>query len=197
MQRETENSNGFLDELKSQFERDMEVRNNLDSKSTHLITMSSTIVTILVSIGTFLVSKIGVNPIIEPIYPFAYPLIFYVSLLILGLGIILSTFCILYLTKSYAIRKYRYPMGHEVFFKGDKYQQELADKFRNYSSETFNKHIVKEYLESIKNNSETISHKAGMIKKGQKFLNPAIGSIAVLLVFILLTFGMNLIKVNF
>jgi hypothetical protein len=196
-QNETEDSNGFLNELKSQFDRDIDIRNSLESKSTQLITMSSTIVTILVSIGAFLISKISANPDLQNTYPLVYPSIFLVSLGILVSGIVLATICIYFLTKSAAIRKYKYPMGHENFFENDNYDEKEADKFRKYPTEVFNKHMVKEYLQSIKTNSESISEKSGLIKKGQKFLNPAIFTIAILVVFVLGTFGFNLIKLNF
>jgi len=197
MQNETENSNGFLDELKTQFQNDLDARNALDTKSTHLITMSSTIVTILVSIGTFLVSKIGLNPNIEN--PLIFQVIFFVSLAILGVGIILATICIYNLTKSYSLRKYKYPMGHEKFFANGngKYLSDKADQYRNYPNEEFNKHIIREYLESIKFNADTISKKGQSIKEGQKYLNPSIISIAVLLSVVLVTFGFGLIILKF
>lgn len=108
MQESNEASNDFLSELKLQFDRDMEVRKNLDSKITSTITMSSSVVTVLIGIGTLLVSNI--EPKAE---------VFGASLWILAIGILSAFASVLLLIKSYSLRKYTYPMGHEQFFKDD------------------------------------------------------------------------------
>ena len=122
------------------------------------------------SIGTFLVSKIVFNPNIEN--PLVFQAIFFTSLVILGIGIILATICIYNLTKSYSLRKYKYPMGHEKFFEDGKgkYLGDQAEKYRIYSNQEFDKHIIREYLESIKYNAETISKKGQSIKAGRNSL---------------------------
>ena len=76
MESEGQSSDEFLTEVRYQFERDLDLRKNLDFKSTDLMTKCSTIVTILVSIGTFLIAKI--DPRND---------IFYISVFILGSGI--------------------------------------------------------------------------------------------------------------
>ncbi len=186
MESDGQSSDEFLTEIRYQFDRDLDLRKNLDSKSTHLITMCSTIVTILVSIGTFLITKIV--PKNE---------IFGISLAILGMGIILATCCIYLLTRSYALKTYRYPMGHEQFFKNGIYDLTMSETFRNTEKQKFNKHIIKEYFECIKSNSEIMVKKAEIIKKAQRLFNMAIFSVGIVVVFILGSFGLGLIKLNF
>ncbi len=188
MQRGSEKSDlDFLNELKSQFDRDLKLKENLDSKSTTMITMSSTIMTILISIGTFLVAKI--EPKTE---------LFTAAVIILILGTILAATCVVLLIRSYSIKKYRYPMGHEEFFdKEGNYKKSSVEKFRDASKEDFAIHIMKEYLESIKFNVSSNEAKSSKIKIAQWFLLGAIGSIVVLLGFVLISSGAHLVSLNF
>ena len=47
---------GFLNELKSQFDKEMELRKNLDTKANTMITVASSVSTLLIAIGTFLMA---------------------------------------------------------------------------------------------------------------------------------------------
>jgi hypothetical protein len=186
MQRESQNSNGFLEELKSQFDRDLEIRKNHDSKITSLITMSSSVVTVLIGIGTFLVSHI---------VPKDY--VFGVTLWILGLGILTAIGCIILLIISYSLRKYTFPMGHEQFFNKEEYDHEMIQRFRNASTERFTELMTEEYLASIKDASNVNSDKARYIKYGQIAFLISIGFIGLLLCYILIQYGYNAISLNF
>lgn len=177
----------FLGELKSQFERDIDLRKTLDSKTNTMITMSSSIVTILIAIGTFLISKI------EPKDGFYY----YLAIGIFALGVTLATLCIILLTTSYFLRSYTYPMGHEKFFDNGTYKKEKADKYIHASKEKFTDLMIQEYLVSIKTYAEMNSKRAETIKKGQKFLIPAIISIAVLVGYVLIFHGAHLVQLTF
>jgi hypothetical protein len=135
-----ESESDFLNELKTQFERDVDLRKNLDNKANTMITISGSISTLLLAIATFLITKI------HPTQG-----IFFGSIIILGLGIIFSIISISFFVKSYSLRKYRYVMGSEIFFKNGKYDEAKIDRFRNASKEMFARHLIKEYLASIDN----------------------------------------------
>jgi len=189
MQETNEASNEFLSELKSQFDRDMEVRKNLDSKITSMITMSSSVVTVLIGIGTLLVSNI------EPKTD-----VFGISLWILGFGILTAIACIILLIKSYAMRTYTYPMGHERFFKDDEkgeYDYEMIKKFRTASLDKFAQLMIEEYLVSIKNSSKANSNKVKYIKLGQISFLCSMGLIALLLCYVLIEYGSRAISLQF
>ena len=44
---------GFLNELKSQFDKEIELRKNLDTKANTMITVASDVSTLLIAIGAF------------------------------------------------------------------------------------------------------------------------------------------------
>jgi hypothetical protein len=185
MDTDAQNSDEFLTEVSYQFERDLDLRKNLDSKSTDLITKCSTIITIIVSIGFFLITKI-----------LSRNEIFYLSVFILTGGIILAFISISFLTRAYGLRTYRYPMGHEQFFKNGLYDLDMSEKFRKTEKQKFIQHILREYFESIRVSSQVMSEKSAIIKNGQNFFYFALLSVCVLLISILVTFGLGWIELN-
>ena len=88
-------------------------------------------------------------------------------------------------------------MGHEQFFKNGLYDLEMSERFRNTENQKFIKHIIKEYFECIKANSEGMSEKSKIIRKGQFFFHLAMISVGVLLIFILGSFGLSWIDLKF
>ncbi len=166
----------FLHELKYTYEQDLNWKNSLDNKANTMITMSSAITTLLIAIVTFLFSRININ------HSF-YPLII---LILLG-AIIFAIIAILFFIKAYTIKDYRFPVGHEAFFNKNGYDKEMVDKFLLYTKEKFNKHLVREYLESIKVNSANLANKAKNIKYGQYFYLGSISAIVIILAIIIVT----------
>jgi hypothetical protein len=77
----------FLAELKSQFDKDIDLRKTLDNKANTMITVISGIITLLIAIGTFLISRIVEKNIVYDI-----------SIGILASGVVLATvsICTLY-----------------------------------------------------------------------------------------------------
>jgi hypothetical protein len=181
MQESEENSNEFLNELRLQFERDLDIRKTLDSKATSTITMSGTIVTILIGIGTFLVTRL--DPTSQ---------VYGTSLIIFAIGVISAITCIGFVITSYMLKKYIYPMGHEQFFINGEYNTEMSDKFRKAPRDQFTKRMIQEYLTSIKNFSKVNADKAILIKIGQVLFLGCIALTAILLGYILS--NMNLLR---
>jgi hypothetical protein len=81
----------FLAELKSQFEKEIDLRKTLDSKANTMITVASGISTLLIAIGTFLISRI--------VDKNAY---YGISIAILAIGIVLAIIGIWFFIQSYA-----------------------------------------------------------------------------------------------
>jgi hypothetical protein len=98
-------SRSRLAELKSQFDKDIDLRKTLDNKANTIITVISGITTLLIAIGTFLISRIVEKNIVYDI-----------SIGILALGVVLATVSIWYFIQSYSLRSYKYAVGHEYFF---------------------------------------------------------------------------------
>ena len=175
----------FLTELKSQFQNEIDLRKTLDSKANTMITISSGISTLLIAIGTFLVSRI----VDKNIY-------YGVSIAILATGIISAVIAILFFIQSYAIRKYKYPMGAVSFFRDGEYDKKSVENVRNLSKREFNDKMISGYLKSIKNSGEQNKKRAEKIMNGQICLIIAIATVGCLIGFILISMGSQLIRLG-
>src|SRR5688572_23909696 len=175
----------FLNELKSQFERGIDLRKSVDSKTNNMITISGSIATLNIAIGTFLISRIN-----------EHNLFYYISVGILSIGIILSIISMWRLINSYNIQQYKYPFGHEYFFKGQTYQKDRVQNVRNLEDFEFKDRVFKGYLESIKNTKEMNLSKTNKIRDGQRYLSWAILSVGIQIGFILISIGLGLVTLN-
>jgi hypothetical protein len=175
----------FLAELKQQFERAIDLRKNLDTKASTMITIAGAISTLLLSIATFLITKI---------HPLDY--VYLWSIAIFSVGVISAVISIIFFFRSYSIKKYYYPMGPKQFFKNGEFIEENIDEFRFASKEKFTKHLIKEYLKGIKNFSEWNSKKAGYIRSGQISLISSIGLVGILVAFILISTALGWITLS-
>lgn len=173
----------FLGELKLQFEQDMDLRKSLDSKATNIISVASGLATLLISIGTFLISRIDQRD-------FFYG----VPIFVLACGVVMSAIAIRYLIQSYSLKKYTYPIGHEYFFKDGEYRKENVDQVRNMPKKDFYDRVFKGYLESIKKAASLNAKKAEGIRNGIYSILGAIISITFLVGFVLV--GMAFSKIT-
>lgn len=148
----------FLEALRFQYEKELELRNILDNKTSNIITMSSSIITISIAVSTFLLSKIEYQPHLIA------------ALCMLAVVIGCATFAIYYLLKAYSLRKYRFAITSEKFFDNGRYNKDLAKKFLTIERERFAERMAEEYLTSINQNKESNGDKAGFLKNGQKSL---------------------------
>jgi hypothetical protein len=174
----------FLNEIKKQFDRYEDLRKGLDNKANTMITISGAISTLLIAIGTFLISKI------EPRNDF-----FFGAILIFSLGIIFSTLAIYFFIQSYSLKKYRYALTHHEFFDEKGYKEIDIDTFRMSSKTHFIKYMIKQYLKSLKNFDEQNIRKAEEIRNGQTLLLSAVITVSMLLIYILVSLGMHFIKI--
>lgn len=146
----------FLAELKLQFEREIDLRKNLDIKATAMITIASTLITINLAIGTFLIGTLEENH-----------LFYYISIGILALGIFLAVKAIWRLISSYGLRDYDYPFGHSRFFKNNEYDESMVDGVRSLTESQFKDRMFRSYLECIKTSDRLNRDKSLGIHKGQ------------------------------
>ncbi|WP_148685647.1 hypothetical protein [Candidatus Nitrosocosmicus hydrocola] len=167
----------FLSELKSQLEKDSDIRRTLDTKANTMIVMSSSISTLLITVGTLLIKSISENAN-------HFSLILYVPILILG--IVLSSISIIMFVKSLSLRRYRFPIGHEIFLnENDELNQTNIDKFRTLSKKKFMGHMIKEYLLSIKNHEKLNGEKGSYISNGQIFVIANIINFSILILLVM------------
>jgi hypothetical protein len=166
----------FLHELKYTFEQGITWKNSLDNKANNMITMSSAITTFLITLVTFLFSRISIG---QSFYP--------IIILMLLVAIISAIVAILYFIRSYSIKNYCFPLGHEAFFRNGEYNEEQMNNFLSYSNKEFKEHMIEEYLECMKTNSANINDKSVKIKCGQYFYLCSIIAIVIILVIIFVT----------
>lgn len=172
----------FLPELKYAFEQDLLWKSSLDNKATTMITMASAITTFLIAIATFLFSnKINLDySILSVIIP------------MLLVAIVFAIIAISFFIRSYVIKDYRFPVGHEAFFDKDEYKNEVVQIFLSYSKNEFDEHMIEEYLRSMKKNSENNKSKSNSIKTGQYCYLGAISSIVSILGFVIIATVFNI-----
>lgn len=173
----------FLNELRLQLERVIDLRKNVDSKTNNMITISGSIATLNIAIGTFLISRIQ-----------DYNLFYFGSILILGVGIILSVVGMWKFLSSYNLRDYHYPIGYDFFFKKDIYQKQRVEQVRNLPENEFNDRVFKGYLDSIKNDKEINLIKSNKLRKGQKYLVSSVLATGIQVAYILIMIGLGYIR---
>jgi hypothetical protein len=153
MQR-SNSENQFITEIRTQFERDLSVKDTLDRKSVNMITLSSSVSTALIAIITFaLTEKLIINN--------------YSSSVIVSIAFAIGISAIGLFIWSYRLRDYQYPLGHEIFFENGIYKKQIVKKWRTSTKEEFNDRIVEEYLSSIKTNAKSNKSKAIVLEYGQ------------------------------
>jgi hypothetical protein len=115
----------FLEELKIQFDKLIDLRKALDSKASTVITIGSGLITVNIAIGTFIISQIVLQKNIYSLIPIGA----------LALGTVLAVISIWQFIRSFSIRDYLYPMGSTYFFNNGEYQEKNVNKVRNLTSE--------------------------------------------------------------
>jgi len=181
--KDSKTEDNFLNELRLQLDRVIELRKNFDSKTNNMITISGSIATLNIAIGTFLISRIQ-----------DHNFFYYISILILGIGIILSIISMWKFLTSYNVRDFWYPIGYSFFFKNNEYQKQRVQKVMKLSQNEFNERIIKGYLDSLKNDKEINIDKSNKLRTAQKFLVLSVLATAFQVGYILVMVGLGYIK---
>ena len=177
----------FLPELKHTFQEDLALKNALDSKVTNMITVAGTITALLTAIGTFLITRTDIK-VSTIFYKIGTPAVLVATAV--------AVLAIWFFIRSYTIRNYRYPVGHETFFDNGRIKNERVDLFLSYSKDKFSHILINEHLTSIKHNAESNISKAYNMKIGQYLFLGSISVIVTLLGIAIITtiLGMNVLK---
>lgn len=185
----------FVTELKEQFGRLEDNRKTLDSKANTMITISSSISTLLIAIGTLLIVRI------EP-----KEWVYSSSIGILCAGIIFSVASICFLIRGYSLKLYDYPFGHSTFYGGKDKDGKMLDDgtmnkdtiraYMDQSKERFRINMALRFVESTKEFAKINAERARSIRKGQWLLVGSVVSISVLLTFVLVTMSQAIVMVK-
>lgn len=167
----------FLEELKSEYSKDLELKNALDSKANSMITISFLSSTLLITVAAFLLSRIDIL-----VFPSK------ILLIIFGTGIISSIVAISYSLQSFKIKNYVFAIDDRPFFDDEGLIiQEKIDEKRFMSRTEFIGERIKDYLICLRYNIRTNQRKADKIGKGQLYFIISISLISSFLL-LLLTF---------
>lgn len=164
----------FLTELKIQFDREIDLKKNLDAKSIQMVTIASSLVTISLAIATFLISKIADKD-----------LFYYASIFIFGIAICLAIKAIWKSIKSYGLRDYDYPIGHSKFFEKGIYDLSMVDGVRHLTESQFKDRMFEGYIISLQTFDKRNGEKSVEIKDAQTSITYTLVTIAFLVFFAL------------
>jgi hypothetical protein len=146
----------FLEEIKLQFAREIDVKERLDNKASNLITMAAAVTTLFMGFGAFLLKELEISNIV----------ILGSGLTFLILEVIITIAGIWRAITAYGLKRYKYPIVVEPFrnLKGELDDEEIRP-FRTATKEEFQLHMINEYLDSMNTNFELNKKKAGLIKQ--------------------------------
>jgi len=148
----------FFEELKSQFERQMDTKQRLDTKATDVMRISATIATLLVAISIFMFGQLQNYDYLT------------VALILFGVGFVSFIYSIIGAVLAHVTRDYTYPMGHQVFFdENNELDNNVVNLFRESTDDQFYERMIEEYLFCIRANSIENSFKSRFINQSHRF----------------------------
>lgn len=95
----------FLDELKSEYDKEFELKSSLENKANYILIAAGVIMSLLFSFGAVLVDKLNAD--------YQY-LIFVVVFLMIG--VVTNGISVLFSVLGFSIKPYRYPLPYHAFF---------------------------------------------------------------------------------
>lgn len=169
--------NGFLTELKDQFNRNIELKERLDTKANNMIGMSGTIATLFMGFGVFLISDIVFTKnVILPIF----------ASVILIAEVLLTVCTIKHALDSYKLREYVHPIIFEPFYNGNEIRDDVLNQFQSATDSQIKEHFAKEYLKGIKSYQEQNEQQTHGINISQKMFVLAVVMIPIFSIIIIL-----------
>lgn len=186
----------FIEHLKSQYDKEFEIRQNLDNKANNMIATAGTVTGLLFGFGTFLVTNIDRNYIF-----LNYAMI---SLIVAIIATIVSVFLSMI---SSRIRTYNFVMKHDSFFlngdsrkKGngedENYNENAIEEYKKMATEGFQDIIIHDFLASNKHNSEINDSKAVMVVWSQRTFMVGLVIITILVLIVLHAFMLGSITIT-
>jgi len=150
----------FLEALKSQYDKEFELKDALEGKANNLLTIAGVVSTLLFGFGTFLISNLNAD----------YQPLPYLSFLLV-VGVVTNIISILFSVMSFKIQPYSYAMAYNNFYNEDgTFNEETIEEYRDEKDvNVFKETIIETYLRCIKHNDLMNNGKALTIKIAQWF----------------------------
>jgi hypothetical protein len=169
----------FLQELKSQYDKEFDLKSTLEGKANYLLTIAGVVSTLLFGFGTFLIDNLNTN----------YPFLSHISTLIIA-GVAINIVSILFSVLSFKIQPYRYVMPFDHFFYDDgTFNEKAIEEYRDEPNvDVFKDTIIETYLRCIKDNGLTNKGKAIKVKIAQWLFFAGVITIPIAIGILLLNF---------
>lgn len=168
----------FLSELQSQFDRLRDTKERLDSKAINMMTISGTISTLLMGVGAFLLNAVDLAHSLSGILLFLF---------IFGISLMIGTIVIS--INAYKLRDQDYPIGSKIFFENDERKDAMINRFIDATEKTFEKRMIEEYLDCIKQAEEKIKNKGHYVKWSQICFLIGILTLPIIVIISIIIFG--------
>lgn len=167
----------FLEELRRQYDTQLELKNAIESKSSYLITVCGIIIPLLFGFGSFLIESIDKSYYFLPLLE-----------ILLFLALSLNMAAIIYLVIALRIKQYRYSfLGRNFFDENGNFRDDQLNAYKDDQNLTkFQVVMIKEYLLCIRNNHYLNEEKTNKIKVGQTLFEIGVAIVPVLLALVFL-----------
>jgi hypothetical protein len=168
----------FLQELKEAFQGTIQTKDRIENRAGSIVTTAATIAALVFGLGGYILGNIEPDYYLKNVM--SYVLIF---------GIISAiTAALSGLLVAYSRKKYRFAVTYGVFFNSDgTLNNELIQRFREATDDTFSSLMTREYLQSIKYNTEKNNESAKKLQLAQWSLFSSV--VAILTLVVLLGFA--------
>lgn len=174
----------FLNELRTQFDRLLKTKENLDKKATGMITMSGLVSALLMGFGTILLRSI------DPSFKY-----FQCMLVVLLFGVLLMVITIILSVMAYKTRDQWYPLGSDKFYDKD-FVPKAIDSYRKAEENIYNLRMIRDYIFSMNDTEKIIESKGKWLKVSQWAFLAGIGTISLIVLAIILAMIENKIIIQ-
>lgn len=171
-------SDTFIEELRLQCERNIQVKERLDNKTNNIITISGMIATLFMGFGVFL---------LEHVDYMKYPNIVLYASIVLMAEVVLTAITVICSVYVYNLKTYTHPINYGTIYKiSNGKPDEIIEQFKNASDDEIKDAFVINYMESIKSYEEQNNEKTNDISVAQVTLFLSICMIPIFSYFVIL-----------
>lgn len=167
--------NGFLDEVRSQFDREVDSKERLDNKASGMIAASGTVVTLLAGFGALVIGGIATTN-----HYFWYAVDFFL------VPVVLSTTSLCGAILAFRLQAYSYPMTYDKLRK-DGALTPLYEKLSKMDKQKFTQIAIRSYLKCMEENKPINNSKAFIVSVSQWLLMIGLVLVPFLMLMVALT----------
>jgi hypothetical protein len=174
----------YLQELRLQYNNELDLRKNLDDKASKMITTAGTVTSLLFGFGVFIITRLGLESLAN------VATYFLIAAVLANIASIFLSLMALRLTK------YAYVMTYDNFFTNDDYTKQQIQESENYNEKEiedykrkdlteFKDEMIHDYLKCNRHNALKNESKVTKIKYSHYLFLGGVALIGILLLIIL------------